>query len=161
MKLNPLILGLLLSFSAGHSLADVVLKVPENIDLLSVNMQKPKSEGGLFGDKTIMLKDGTNQIVFRYIPTFDDGDDVKKVYSDTIIAKFESENATLHFKIPSYRNIKEANEKIQTMEWQLVDEKGQSVALVEDKLLNPGVQWGRNYSQEATEYNQNGGVAAI
>lgn len=71
-----------------------------------------------------MLKDGTNQIVFRYIPTFDDGDDVKKVYSDTIIAKFESENATLHFKIPSYRNIKEANEKIQTMEWQLVDEKG-------------------------------------
>ncbi|EJL6588258.1 DUF2057 family protein [Vibrio cholerae] len=161
MKLNPLILGLLLSFSAGHSLADVVLKVPENIDLLSVNMQKPKSEGGLFGDKTIMLKDGTNQIVFRYIPTFDDGDDVKKVYSDTIIAKFESENATLHFKIPSYRNIKEANEKIQTMEWQLVDEKEQSVALVEDKLLNPGVQWGRNYSQEATEYNQNGGVAAI
>ncbi|ENM5770840.1 DUF2057 family protein [Vibrio mimicus] len=161
MKLNSLIVGLMLSLSAGYALADVTLKVPENIDLLSVNMQKPKTEGGLFGDKTVTLKDGMNQIVFRYIPTFDVGDDVKKVHSDAIIAKFESQNETLRFQVPTYKNMKEANEKIPNFEWQLINENGQNVTVVEDKLLNPGVQWGRNYSQEATEYNQNGGIAAV
>ncbi|MFG0606816.1 DUF2057 family protein [Vibrio mimicus] len=161
MKLNPLIVGLMLSFSASYALADVTLKVPENIDLLSVNMQKPKTEGGLFGDKTVTLKDGINQIVFRYIPTFDVGDDVKKVHSDAIIAKFESQNEELSFQLPNYRTMKEANEKISGLEWQLIRQDGQSITVVEDKLLNPGVQWGRNYSQEATEYNQNGGIAAI
>ncbi|MGL4830446.1 MAG: DUF2057 family protein [Vibrio sp.] len=161
MKSNPLIVALMVSFSASSAVADVILKVPENIDLLSVNMQKPKTEGGLFGDKTVTLKDGMNQIVFRYIPTFDDGDNVKKVYSDTIIAKFDSQNETLRFQVPTYRTIKEANEKISNLEWQLLKQDGLSIVKVEDKLLNPGVQWGRNYNQEATEYNQNGGVAAI
>lgn len=59
-----------------------------------------------------MFKDGMNQIVFCYIFIFDDGDDVKKVYSDIIIVKFESENVIFYFKIFSYCNIKEVNEKI-------------------------------------------------
>lgn len=50
--------------------------------------------------------------MFCYIFIFDDGDDVKKVYSDIIIVKFESENVIFYFKIFSYCNIKEVNEKI-------------------------------------------------
>ncbi|CAE6917212.1 hypothetical protein ACOMICROBIO_NCLOACGD_02518 [Vibrio sp. B1ASS3] len=142
--------------------AATTLVVPEDVKLLAVNMEKPKLEGGLFSDeKTIEIPDGTNQIVFKYQPEFEIGDDIKGVYGDAIIAKFDVNNEELRFELPEFKTYRQAQTNISPLEWQLLDSKGQPIDLVEDVLDSDGVQIGRNYPQEARNYNIAGGVAGV
>ncbi|WP_063345386.1 DUF2057 family protein [Vibrio jasicida] len=142
--------------------AATTLVVPEDVKLLAVNMEKPKLEGGLFSDeKTIEIPDGTNQIVFKYQPEFEIGDDIKGVYGDAIIAKFDVKDEELKFELPKFKTYRQAQTNISPLEWQLLDSKGQPIDLVEDVLESDGVQIGRNYAQEARNYNIAGGVAGV
>lgn len=142
--------------------AATTLVVPEDIKLLAVNMEKPKLEGGLFSDeKTIEIPDGTNQIVFKYQPEFEISDNIKNVYGDVIIAKFDVKNEELKFELPEFKTYRQAETNISPLEWQLLDSKGQPIDLVEDVLESDGVQIGRNYAQEARNYNIAGGVAGV
>ncbi|MGR5436816.1 DUF2057 family protein [Vibrio owensii] len=142
--------------------AATTLVVPEDVKLLAVNMEKPKLEGGLFSDeKTIEIPDGTNQIVFKYQPEFEINDNIKNVYGDVIIAKFDVKNEELKFELPEFKTYRQAETNISPLEWQLLDSKGQPIDLVEDVLDSDGVQIGRNYAQEARNYNIAGGVAGV
>lgn len=142
--------------------AATTLVVPEDVKLLAVNMEKPKLEGGLFSDeKTIEIPDGTNQIVFKYQPEFEISDNIKNVYGDVIIAKFDVKNEELKFELPEFKTYRQAETNISPLEWQLLDSKGQPIDLVEDVLESDGVQIGRNYAQEARNYNIAGGVAGV
>ncbi|MHA2707792.1 DUF2057 family protein [Vibrio owensii] len=142
--------------------AATTLVVPEDVKLLAVNMEKPKLEGGLFSDeKTIEIPDGTNQIVFKYQPEFEISDNIKNVYGDVIIAKFDVKNEELKFELPEFKTYRQAETDISPLEWQLLDSKGQPIDLVEDVLESDGVQIGRNYAQEARNYNIAGGVAGV
>ncbi|WP_045412835.1 DUF2057 family protein [Vibrio owensii] len=155
--------AIILSVLASTNLyAATTLVVPEDVKLLAVNMEKPKLEGGLFSDeKTIEIPDGTNQIVFKYQPEFEIGDDIKGVYGDAIIAKFDVKNEELKFELPEFKTYRQAQTNISPLEWQLLDSKGQPIDLVEDVLESDGVQIGRNYAQEARNYNIAGGVAGV
>ncbi|WP_104041077.1 DUF2057 family protein [Vibrio hyugaensis] len=142
--------------------AATTLVVPEDVKLLAVNMEKPKLEGGLFSDeKTIEIPDGTNQIVFKYQPEFEIGDNIKGVYGDVIIAKFDVKNEELKFELPEFKTYRQAETNISPLDWQLLDSKDQPIDLIEDVLESDGVQIGRNYSQEARNYNIAGGVAGV
>lgn len=142
--------------------AATTLVVPEDVKLLAVNMEKPKLEGGLFSDeKTIEIPDGTNQIVFKYQPEFEINDNIKNVYGDVIIAKFDVKNEELKFELPEFKTYRQAETNISPLKWQLLDSKGQPIDLVEDVLDSDGVQIGRNYAQEARNYNIAGGVAGV
>ncbi|WP_408673741.1 DUF2057 family protein [Vibrio campbellii] len=156
-------MAMALSVLASTNLyAATTLVVPEDVKLLAVNMEKPKLEGGLFSDeKTIDIPDGTNQIVFKYQPEFEIGDDIKGVYGDAIIAKFDVKNEELKFELPEFKTYRQAQTNISPLEWQLLDSKGQPIDLVEDILESDGVQIGRNYAQEARNYNIAGGVAGV
>ncbi|MFM2585609.1 DUF2057 family protein [Vibrio campbellii] len=156
-------MAMALSVLASTNLyAATTLVVPEDVKLLAVNMEKPKLEGGLFSDeKTIEIPDGTNQIVFKYQPEFEIGDDIKGVYGDAIIAKFDVKNEELKFELPEFKTYRQAQTNISPLEWQLRDSKGQPIDLVEDILESDGVQIGRNYAQEARNYNIAGGVAGV
>ena len=156
-------MAMALSVLASTNLyAATTLVVPEDVKLLAVNMEKPKLEGGLFSDeKTIEIPDGTNQIVFKYQPEFEIGDDIKGVYGDAIIAKFDVKNEELKFELPEFKTYRQAQTNISPLEWQLLDSKGQPIDLVEDVLESDGVQIGRNYAQEARNYNIAGGVAGV
>ncbi len=149
-------------FASSHLFAATTLVVPQDVNLLAVNMEKPELEGGFFSDeKTITIPDGKSQIVFKYEPEFEIGDDIKSVYSDVIIAKFDVENETLKFEFPKFKTLHQAQANISPLEWQLLDSKGTPIALVEDVLESDGVQIGRNYPQEARNYNIAGGVASV
>lgn len=152
-----------LSILASTNLyAATTLVVPEDVKLLAVNMEKPKLEGGLFSsDKTIEIPDGTNQIVFKYQPAFETNENLKTVYSDVIIAKFDVENEKLKFELPEFKTLRQAQNNISPLDWQLLDTKGQPIALVEDVLESDGVQIGRNYPQESRNYNIAGGIASV
>lgn len=149
-------------FASSQLFAATTLVVPENIKLLAVNMEKPELEGGLFSaEKTIDIPDGTNQIVFKYQPEFEVNDTVRNAYSDVIIAKFDVVDETLQFELPEFKTYRQAQTNISPLEWQLLDSAGNPIALVEDVLVSDGVQIGRNYPQEARNYNIAGGVAGV
>ncbi|CAE6910086.1 DUF2057 family protein [Vibrio sp. B1FLJ16] len=162
MQLSLKVAMALSVFASSQLFAATTLVVPDDIKVLAVNMEKPKLEGGLFSaENTIDIPDGTNQIVFKYQPEFEIGDAIKVAYSDVIIAKFDVENETLQFELPEFKTYRQAQTNISPLTWQLMDSTGNPISLVEDILVSDGVQIGRNYPQEARNYNIAGGVAGV
>ncbi|MEZ8466402.1 DUF2057 family protein [Vibrio splendidus] len=151
---------------APNVLADVTIEVPSSadalVDVLAVNEAKPDLDGGFFSSsKTITVPDGVNQIVFKYQLAFSQGNDREFVDSDTIIATFDAADTALTFDMPKFRNTNEAKKGIQNLDWKLVDENQNAISVKQDKLVKDGMQIGRKYPQEAREYNQKGGIAAL
>ncbi|MFA0389412.1 DUF2057 family protein [Vibrio splendidus] len=151
---------------APHVLADVTIEVPSSADalveVLAVNEAKPDLNGGFFSSsKTITVPDGVNQIVFKYQLAFSQGNDREFVDSDTIIATFDATDTALTFDMPKFRNTNEAKKGLQNLDWKLVDENQNAISVKQDKLIKDGMQIGRKYPQEAKEYNQKGGIAAL
>ncbi|WP_086773847.1 DUF2057 family protein [Vibrio coralliirubri] len=152
--------------AAPQVLADVTIEVPSSADalveVLAVNEAKPDLDGGFFSSsKTITVPDGVNQIVFKYQLAFSQGNDREFVDSDTIIATFDATDTTLTFDMPKFRNTNEAKKGLQNLDWKLVDENQNAISVKQDKLIKDGMQIGRKYPQEAKEYNQKGGIAAL
>ncbi|CAK2838502.1 exported hypothetical protein [Vibrio crassostreae] len=152
--------------AAPHAFADVTIEVPSSADalveVLAVNEAKPALEGGFFSSsKTITVPDGVNQIVFKYQLAFSQGNDREFVDSDTIIATFDATDTALTFDMPKFRNTNEAKKGLQNLDWKLVDENQNAISVKQDKLIKDGMQIGRKYPQEAKEYNQKGGIAAL
>ncbi|MEZ8792297.1 DUF2057 family protein [Vibrio splendidus] len=147
---------------APNVLADVEIQVPSSVDILAVNEAKPDLDGSLFSSyKTLTVPDGQNQIVFQYQLAFDKGNDREFVDSDAIIATFSATDAALTFDMPKYRNTAEAKKGLEKLDWKLVDENKNAISVKQDKLIKDGMQIGRKYPQEAKEYNQKGGIAAL
>ncbi|MBB1462462.1 MULTISPECIES: DUF2057 family protein [Vibrio] len=147
---------------APHVLADVEIQVPSSVDILAVNEAKPDLDGSLFSSyKTLTVPDGQNQIVFQYQLAFDKGNDREFIDSDAIIATFSATDAALTFDMPKYRNTAEAKKGLEKLDWKLVDENQNAISVKQDKLIKDGMQIGRKYPQEAKEYNQKGGIAAL
>lgn len=152
--------------AAPQVLADVTIEVPSSADalveVLAVNEAKPDLDGGFFSSsKTITVPDGVNQIVFKYQLAFSQGNDREFVDSDTIIATFDATDTALTFDMPKFRNTNEAKKGFQNLDWKLVDENQNAISVKQDKLMKDGMQIGRKYPQEAKEYNQKGGIAAL
>ena len=162
MKLiKPLTCALALAMS-GMAFADVTVSVPDNVSVLAANGEKADLSGGFFAsERTLTLPDGLNQVVFRFAPYFNQGNDRLSVESDVIVTRFDATNAELTLQMPEYRNLRDAEEKIKDLAWKLVDESGIAIAVDQDKLLKPGMQIGRDYVREIEDYNQAGGAAAV
>ncbi|MDR9828221.1 DUF2057 family protein [Vibrio sp. FNV 38] len=160
-RIHSLASLIVLSVSA-HSMAAVTIEVPETISILAVNQEKADLSGGIFSStKTLTLPDGQNQVVFRYSPYFDKGDERVIIDSKATIAKFDTADQALTFDLPTYRHERDARSKINNFDWKLVNKSGQSVEVTQDQLIKDGMQIGRDYVREIEEYNSVGGVAAI
>ncbi len=159
--LKPLTCALALAMS-GVAFANVTINVPDDVSILAANGENVKLSGGfLASKKTFAVPDGVNQIVFRFAPFFNQGNDRVIVESDAIIARFSAADSELTFQFPQYRNQVEAEDKIQNLDWKLVDKSGNAVIVQQDKLIKSGMQIGRDYVRELDDYNRKGGVAAI
>ncbi|KHT47898.1 DUF2057 family protein [Vibrio sinaloensis] len=156
----------LLAFAAlglsTNALADVTISIPDTVEVLLVNEQKPQLDGGLFSSqKTVTLPDGENQILFLYKPYFTQGKDRIIVESDPIIAKFAAKESELVFDFPSYRNVREAKAEIKSADWQFKNQNGQVVFVQQEQLAKEGMQIGRNFKLEIAEYNRHDGIASL
>ncbi len=159
--IKPLSFALAVVFSASAA-AKVTVEVPNTVELLVVNGEKPKTSGSLFSSsESLELADGENQIVFRFEPFFTQGEDRVGVSSDVVIAKFTAQDKELVFSLPEYRDAKAAQKDIKSFEWSLVDNNQQAVEIKQDRLTKNGMQLGRNYSQETLEYNRTGAIASV
>ncbi|GEA51931.1 UPF0319 protein [Vibrio inusitatus NBRC 102082] len=156
-----LLTGLALSL-ATPAFAEVTIDLPEDVDLLLVNGTEPEIDGGFFSSSsTAILPDGENQIVFRYVPSFKQGQEFEKMNSDVIVAKFAATDEKLKFEFPNYRNIREAQRFNNNPDWKLVNESNQAMEMTQDKLVHEGMQIGRDYESEMIKFNAAGGAAAI
>lgn len=105
---------LALCFAASAS-AKVTMDIPDTIDLLVVNGESPKLSGGFFdATKKLELEDGEQQIVFRYVPYFSQGNDRIIIESEVVIATFDAANQELNFDMPKYRDAPQATKAIKT-----------------------------------------------
>ncbi len=162
MKLiKPLTCMLALTMS-GMAFADVTISVPDEVSVLVANGEKVKLSGGfLASEKTFTLPNGINQIVFRFSPFFNQGNERVTVESDVIVARFSAADSELTFQLPLYRNKREAEGNIKNFDWHLVDESDNAITVKQDKLVKSGMQIGRDYVRELEDYNRGGGIAAI
>lgn len=143
------------------AMAEVVLDIPAEVDLLVVN-GKESDKGGFFSKAgNITLPDGENQIVFRYTPSFRRGSERDQFNSDVIIAKFDVSDTELTFKFPQYSDAWDAEKFNRNPQWQLINSAKQSVDLTQDKLMYEGFQLGRDYVQEVNAYNVAAQPAAV
>ncbi|UYI49037.1 DUF2057 domain-containing protein [Vibrio natriegens] len=162
MKLiKPLTCALALAMSS-MAFADVTVSVPDDVSVLAANGEKVKLDGGFFAsERTLTLPDGVNQVVFRFTPFFNKGNDRVSVESDVIVTSFTSTDSKLALQLPEYRNLNDAEDNIKDLDWKLVDASGNAIAVKQDKLIKEGMQIGRDYVREVEDYNRTGGVAAI
>ncbi|KZX64820.1 hypothetical protein A3712_19945 [Vibrio sp. HI00D65] len=139
------------------------LTVKDTVDLLAVNMKKPKTSGQAFKASTVVtLNTGQNQVVFQYEPVIEKSGDRKKVYGKNQIVTFNiNADQDVEFLMPTYRSVRSAEKGLKDLEFKIVDQHGVEVDKVVDELKSNGVQLGRNYIEEIREYNINGGVAAV
>ncbi len=164
MNWTKTIVGLAALMSANVAMAEVKLVFPDTVDILVANEYGVNMEsGGLFSStKSVTLPDGVNQIVFRFTPYFEQGNDRVKVPSEPIVAKFNANDTELEFQLPKYRDARQAEANIDTMEWSLTDEVGTPVRIIEDKLIKHGFQMSRDLQREIQDYNRKGkGVAVL
>ncbi len=164
MNWTKTIVGLAALMSANVAMAEVKLVFPDTVDILVANEYGVNMEsGGLFSStKSVTLPDGVNQIVFRFTPYFEQGNDRVKVPSEPIVAKFNANDTELEFQLPKYRDARQAEANIDTMEWSLTDEAGTPVRIIEDKLIKHGFQMSRDLQREIQDYNRQGkGVAVL
>ncbi len=144
------------------AMAKVTITVPDTVELLAANSETPQMEGSMFSsNKTIVLPNGDNQIVFKYAPYFDQGKKRITVESQAIIAKFNAKDAKLHFVFNKYNTLSQAQKNINNLQWNLVDQNDNKLVVEQDRLIKEGVQIGRDYPREAQDYNTKGGPAAI
>ena len=160
-KATLFIIGGLLTASFSAS-ANVVINIPADLNILVANMKKPDIESSLFAGDKLTLPNGENQLVFKYIPTFESGNDIRKIASEAVVAKFDAVDSELDFKMPKYRSLTQAKEKIAQLDWALVNSKTEkSISTKYDYLSKDGMQYGRDYIAETQEYNRLKGSAAI
>lgn len=162
MLFRTITLCSLVAVVAAPSYAEVTLDIPDSVNVYVVNQEKPDFDSNLLGgDKSVSLPNGVNQILFQYIPEFVGRDDVAKVYSQYIIAKFDAADTTVTFELPRYKNERQANAEIDQLKWGLKSSNGQSVAVTEDTITIRGMTLGRDYVRDVTKYNQTAGVASL
>ncbi len=159
MRLST-VFGLIIATASFGTSADVTLKVGSDVDLLVVNEAKPEKEGGLFSSSsTVTLPDGEHQIVFRLQKNFSRGSESELFSSQPIVATFTAKDAQLSVEFPSYRNLRQAEEFNQTMDWKLIDQDGNQISVRQDQLIKEGMQIGRDFNTEIKMYNTGAGTA--
>lgn len=133
--------------------ADVTLHLNDNVELLAYNGQTHKSS--VFGkEDTVVLQDGTQQLAFRYVTSFEEGKDVTFVRSDVLVVKFDAQDTDVHFEFPEYLNKHQARKFNKNPEFTIKDASDNAIAFEQGKLIKSGFQLSRDYLSELQRYNQ-------
>ena len=135
--------------------AEVLLQLPSDVELLTVNGQKPLSTS------PVTLSDGLNQIAFRYNAQYRKQANSVRYQSDVLIIRFNETDQALQLKLPNIDSAKAAKQFDESPSITLVDKHNQAISFDQDRLVKNGLQIGRNFEQEIFQYNQGQHPASI
>ncbi|WP_064603165.1 YccT family protein [Photobacterium sp. J15] len=155
MKLRTAILALTACGLSFPSLADINLELPYSAELVLVNGVKKD------GNEPLVLKNGENQIAFRYQDGYRENGEYQLFKSDVIIVKFNGQDANYRLEMPKLRNEMETFKFNNNPSIKLTDTNGQAINFEQDKLMKSGIQFGRDYEAEMVAYNLTDNAAAM
>ncbi|QYK10646.1 DUF2057 domain-containing protein [Shewanella mangrovisoli] len=135
--------------------AEVLLQLPSDVELLTVNGQKPLSTS------PVTLSDGLNQIAFRYNAQYRKQANSVRYQSDVLIVRFNETDQALQLKLPNIDSAKAAKQFDESPSITLLDKHNQAISFDQDRLVKNGLQIGRNFEQEIFQYNQGQHPASI
>ncbi|WP_299015524.1 DUF2057 domain-containing protein [uncultured Photobacterium sp.] len=155
MKFRTAILALTACGLSFPSLADIKLELPYSAELVLVNgIEKD-------GNDPLVLKNGANQIAFRYQDGYRENGEYQIFKSDVIVMKFSGEDASYRLKLPKLRTEPETRRFNSKPSMTLTDHQNHAVNFSQDKLMKSGIQFGRDYEAEIAAYNQTDKPAAV
>jgi len=135
--------------------AEVILQLPSDVELLTVNGQKP------LNTLPVTLSNGLNQIAFRYNAQYRKQANSVRYQSDVLIVRFNEIDQTLRLKLPNIDSAKAAKQFDESPSVTLLDKHNQAISFDQDRLVKNGLQIGRNFEQEIFQYNQGQHPASI
>ncbi|USH01348.1 DUF2057 family protein [Grimontia kaedaensis] len=151
------VLTALLSFGAH---ADVKLNLNDNVELLTYNGKTHKSS--VFGkEESVVLQNGTQQVAFRYVESFEGGKDVSFVRSDVLVVKFYAADTEVFFDFPEHKNKRQVRQFNDNPEFAILDTNESPIAFEQNKLLKSGFQLSRDYLSEMQRFNQTDAPASL
>lgn len=161
MKFGFAVVGLLTTCLSLPTMA-ATLKLPQEVNLLVIDGKKVS--GSLFkGSKGLELVDGHHQILFRVEKPVRYGSRDEDMYSsDALIANFDSTNSDIiSISLPRIVTKAEATRFDKNPTFTLVNEKGQTINSVQDKLVLQGLVVAIDLEMEMAKYNAGNSIASI
>ncbi|MGF1834674.1 YccT family protein [Photobacterium sanguinicancri] len=155
MKLRTAFIVLAAASVSLPALADVTLTLPSTAELILVNGKSAE------GNDTLTLKDGMNQVAFRYEGGYRENGDYTLFSSNVMIIKFDGTNADYTLKLPNIKSEIEGSRFNKKPVITLLDENDKPAEFKQDKLIKNGIQFGRNFEAEIAAYNQTSKPAAL
>lgn len=156
MKSRSILCASVIMLASVHPVAaEVILQLPSDVELLTVNGQKPS------GTTPLILSNGLNQIAFRYNTRYRQQTNSVRYQSDVLIIRFEEADQQLQLELPSINSAKSAKQFNDSPTLKLVNKQNQSVHFDQDRLVKNGLQIGRNFEQEIFQYNQGKHLASL
>lgn len=155
MKLRTALLTLAVCGVSFSSFANVSLTLPDSADLVLVNGSKAEGNGPL------SLKDGDNQIAFRYETNYRENGDTHLFKSEVVIVTFDGTDANYTLNLPKIHSQYEARTFNKQPNVVITDKQKNNIAIKQDVLIKNGVQIGRDFQQEIAKYNLSNAPAAL
>jgi len=147
MKLWHFLSIAMASCISSQALANIQLTMPSQVKLQLVNGEKSSSAS------PVLLKNGQNQIAFRYQDRYRVGGDDLFYSSDIIIMSFVGKDDNYVMTVPKLTSQAERNAFDENPSISLKDSQSQNVLFEQGKLLKSGVQFGRDLVTEMKNYN--------
>lgn len=155
MKLWNVIAIVIISLLSPQVLADIHLTTPSQLKLQVVNGETAKNENPL------VLKNGKNQIAFRYENRYRSAGEDVFFASDIILLTFEGNDDNYVITLPKLRT-KTAQEAFNNNPAiTLQDSNGKAVVFEQGKLMKDGIQFSRDFVAEMRVYNQTSQPASL
>ncbi|MDX1301609.1 DUF2057 domain-containing protein [Photobacterium sp.] len=155
MKLRTAILAMTACGLGFPSFAAVNIDLPDSAELILVNGIKAQ------GNDTLTLNNGQNQIAFRYEGGYRENGEYSIFKSDVIIMAFSGTDTHVSLTLPKLRSSLDGRAFNREPALTLTNNTGTPIAFEQDKLMNSGMQLGRDFEAEIAAYNQTSQPAAV
>ena len=153
MKLSLAVTGLLVLLVSASCHA-ITLKLDPEIDLLVLDGRKI-SGSLLKGADSLELERGQHQFLFRVEKP---GTDATHFQSVPMIVTFNANASSVAIRLPSLDNRRERNAFDKSLNFQLIDERGNEIASVRDRLPKESDS---DLEKAMVNYNRNAQAASV
>lgn len=155
MKLWNIITIVMISILSLPVFADIHLSAPSQLKLQVVNGKNATNESPL------VLKNGENQIAFRYEVRYRTGSEETFFASDIILMTFEGNDQNYVITLPKLSTKAQREDFNNKPAITLTDSNGKAVAFEQSKLMKNGMQFNRDLVAELAVYNQTSKPASL
>ena len=134
------------AFSSFMVNADVIVKLPDEINLLAINEQKAENVAIGIDDNKLILPNGENQLVYKVNKIFNKGSSQSEKFSSSpFIIKINAVNEELTLSLPPLHNIHDARKFNKSPQLSLTDKNGSSHKFDHKKLELEGYSINHDY----------------